>query len=596
MAKKESKKEKDGYDAPKRRGRPRREYSPGSDKNERVAAFIEESGKKRDISAYEAAVNKERSREIKKKESGDNVVGQLSRDVDSGSERVSSTMREEGDAGEANKEILSNSEIGSVDATVIIGDLARPDAFAKYVLGCDQYGWQADVLKEFEKPWCKLALCAANESGKTGNVISPAALWQMLAHPGSVVVVTAKQERQIVHSLMDSLKQFSPRLSTLKPEWKESELIFNFPDGRKSKLIGFTTNEGARFESFHNRKGSQLAIIVDECKEISDDIFVAVDRCNPFRRLYASSPSNNPVGRFHNIITENPEGYWLKFVSAFDCPHISKDRIENAKKAYGVDSAIYRSMILGLPTEENSDCIFSAAAIDVCMGVGAPEFIHGSHVAFVDWSTGGDEIVVAIRKGNRVEIPLAFTTDRSRHGAATEILSRVEECLIENRMNVGDNKYIFADDDGIGWQFNNLLNERGWNIGLFRGGSRAYKKEHYQNRICEVWYSGADVVKRGGVILPNDKKLRFQLVSRQRRYDTTNPTMNKMQPKSELTSSPDRGDAVLGCMMLGPAIPEKIKQAEAIQYKNEEFDDFLLDNDEDLYIKHKLLGFNIGRY
>jgi len=473
----------------------------------------------------------------------------------------------------------------SLSGTIDLGALMHPDMFSRGILGTKLYEWQARTLRRIEKNWCKVALCAANESGKTSTIIVPAVLWHMIIFPGSMTVVTAKQERQIVHTLMGALKQYSPMLSQFNPKWTENELVLTFPDGKQSKMIGFTTNEGARFESFHNMPGAPLMIIVDECKEIADDIFVAVDRCNPLRRLYASSPSNNPIGRFHQIVTENPEGYELEFVSAFDCPHISAKRITDAEKAYGKDSSIYRSMILGLPTEDNEDCIFSASAVDGCMGELAPKWIKGDEVVFIDWSTGGDEIVVAHRNGNKVTMPLIFTTDRNRVGAQKEILDRVEHCLKELKMNVGKNKYVFADDDGIGWGFNNQLRERGWGVQLFRGGAKPMRSAFYQNRITECWYTGAHEVSQLKVILPKDKKLRFQLVGRKKRRAEDNPTLIRMQQKSDLPHSPDRGDAVIGCITLGPPLPEPKKEVKTVQYNFDEDDDFKLDNENEIYIR-----------
>lgn len=486
------------------------------------------------------------------------------------------------------------------DGGLRLEELLHPDLFAKGLMKMSLYDWQCSALRDAELPWGKTAVCACNGSGKTSTVIVPFILWHMLMFPGSRTVITAKQERQITHSLMDALKIFSPMLSQFSPDWKESELILHFNSGKnagkKSKMLGFTTNEGARFESFHNLPGSPLAIVVDECKEISDDIFVAVDRCDPLRRLYASSPSNNPVGRFHQIVTENPENYKLHFVSAFKCPHLRKEYIEDKKKQYGEDSAIYRSMILGLPTEDNSDCVFSASAVDMCMAGDTPKFIDdGNEVVFIDWSTGGDEIVVAHRRGNKVTIPLAFTTDRNAVTAGDEIIGRVAECLRSLGMNKGNNKYIYADDDGIGWRFNNQLNQMGWNISLFRGGSAAFKKSHYKYKIHQAWYDCADIVKRNGVILPNDKTLRFQLVGRKKVYDTNNPTILKLQKKNELPHSPDRADAVIGCIFNGPRVPEEMKEVKKVVYDEDLFEKDV-DKNENFCIRESSKTQVIGMY
>jgi hypothetical protein len=54
----------------------------------------------------------------------------------------------------------------------ILEDLSKPAAFASNVLGINLYDWQRKVLRDLEPRDCRVALRAANGSGKTSTVIS----------------------------------------------------------------------------------------------------------------------------------------------------------------------------------------------------------------------------------------------------------------------------------------------------------------------------------------------------------------------------------------------------------------------------------------
>ena len=54
-------------------------------------------------------------------------------------------------------------------AEEILSDLSRPVPFARDVLGINLYDWQKKVLADLEQRDCRVALRAANGSGKTST-------------------------------------------------------------------------------------------------------------------------------------------------------------------------------------------------------------------------------------------------------------------------------------------------------------------------------------------------------------------------------------------------------------------------------------------
>jgi ABC-type molybdenum transport system ATPase subunit/photorepair protein PhrA len=63
--------------------------------------------------------------------------------------------------------------------------------FTEKYFGIKLYDWQKKVLFDLSKPGARVALKAANGSGKTAMIAAPAALWYALIYPGSIVITTS---------------------------------------------------------------------------------------------------------------------------------------------------------------------------------------------------------------------------------------------------------------------------------------------------------------------------------------------------------------------------------------------------------------------
>ena len=67
------------------------------------------------------------------------------------------------------------------------------------------------------------------------------------------------------------------------------------------------------------------------------EIFAAFDRCTYNVLLYISSPGIK-LGRFYDAFTEHRDQFILTAqVGLTDCPHISKERIDDVIATYGAD-------------------------------------------------------------------------------------------------------------------------------------------------------------------------------------------------------------------------------------------------------------------
>jgi hypothetical protein len=160
-------------------------------------------------------------------------------------------------------------------------------------------------------------------------------------------------------------------------------------------------------------------------------------------------------------------------------------------------------------------------------------------VAFIDWAGGGDETVIAIRRGNVIE-PLIGWKD-------SDTMRSVGKAIIElKKANLRPND-VWADDGGLGKPMNDRMREQGWAIKRVNFGARAYS-DNYVNRSSEIWWETARQIERAEVILPTDEILDAQLCSRKAKIASSGKL--GLESKDEMrrrgVCSPDRGDAVCG--------------------------------------------------
>lgn len=112
-------------------------------------------------------------------------------------------------------------------------------------LGIKPYQWQYDVLKAINNKECKVALKAANGSGKTSMVAACAVIWHCMRFPESTCVTTAGVFRQVKDQLFPYIRKYVSGLNGGEG-WTVNATDVRFQNG--SKAIGFSTSDGGRFE------------------------------------------------------------------------------------------------------------------------------------------------------------------------------------------------------------------------------------------------------------------------------------------------------------------------------------------------------------
>lgn len=412
--------------------------------------------------------------------------------------------------------------------------------FSDAVLGQKTYPWQDWVLCKIEDPRGrrKISVVAPNGSGKSERVIATSALWVPFAHTRGTTVITTADGKQLDNQIWPAITKHRAKF----PDWKFLDRRVDTPTG--GRIIAFTTDEPGRAEGWHKEMDSglldgPLLIICDEAKSIPEPIFDAIKlRCN-FTWLLLISSAGLRQGTFYE--SQSDPSYVTRRVTHEDCPHLDPERIADLL-ALGRDHPVVASTLFSeFMSQDDANAFFlTLEQFDQCRQ-NPTKIKRGDRVAFCDFAGGGDENVLAWRDGNKVEIAAAWTERNT--------MAAVGRFIIEFKRLGLKQEEIYADEGGLGKPMVDKLHEAGWHINRVNNGAKAYD-DRFANRGAEIWYTGCQQIAKPEVILPDDKALKQQLCSR-KMVTKSNGQIgceSKEDMKKRGMKSPDRADAVLGCL------------------------------------------------
>ena len=427
----------------------------------------------------------------------------------------------------------SEKPAGSKAATRVSSRDADCDVFTEKYFGLKLYDWQKKVLLDLSKPGARVALKAANGSGKTAMIAAPAALWYALIYPGSIVITTSGVYRQVKEQLWPQIRALASKVAGLGMQINQTDLTMD----NGSRILGFATDQPGRFEGFHGN----VFIVLDECKSIQEDLFEAVARIQPNRILAMSSPGGT-TGKFYKIFSKEQKWWELHTVTAFDCPHIKQSWIDEQIEMWGREHPLIQSMIFGQFQETSGEgLVIPWESLMSCLD--SPPTKDGHEVvAACDFAAAGDESVFCMRVGNKITKLIAWREANTMAGCA--------RFALEFEKNGLKPEQIFGDAGGLGLPMCHQLGEMGWPIHQVNLGGRAQEPDRYQNRGTEMWFRAARQIDRLEAILPDDEILHSQLTTR--RVGTSKTGKLNLESKKEMKargfSSPDRGDALVMCL------------------------------------------------
>lgn len=418
-----------------------------------------------------------------------------------------------------------------------------PAAFAYKYLNLTPYAWQAECLEAARHRGARVALVAANGSGKTAAVNVGLLLWWLYRYPKGRAVVTSGSWAQIKTQLWPNLKMHEHTFSYLFG-WKFGSVdTICTPQGGFIRAI--STDEPGRAEGYHQNlaAGSPLLLMVDEAKSVKEDIFNAFNRCTPTCTILTSSPGK-PSGTFYQAFRRNKNLWHTVHVTAFDCPHIKSERVELARQLYGEQHPVFRSMILGEFTEGDEAMMIPRHLLERALAHPC-KARSGTRTVAVDWAAGGDETVLAERNGNQLRI---LWRDREK-----DTVKAAQRVVAECKRRGVEKGRAWGDVCGIGLSImQSAQHYEGWKFKPFNGGEPVkdkVKKTQFLNLNAYAWHLLRQALERGEVSFPDglDEITIEQLCDRGMEWNSKGLIMleKKDDLKARGLKSPDRADALV---------------------------------------------------
>lgn len=465
--------------------------------------------------------------------------------------------------------------------------LAIPSVYVAAVWDYGFYDWQAEVVDPLLFEGNRSVASTNNESGKTSEIITKAAIWYMDTFPGSVVVTTSASARQIEQQLYANIRACVASMPNGE-NWEVrsgNKYWVKAPNG--SNMFSFRTTEAGRAEGYHvpalhdsihegkeldedmvdlvaaleDEYGfkledkTRLLIVIDEAKSVDLSIFRAFERCRATNWLVLSTPPEDPVGPFFDCFGVwaekfrcvhtgrlNIRGGFEKYglITYKDCPHLTKNRVSMRQIAQDIEilgrqDAFVRSMHFGEFSAVGQNMVFNMPMVDRVMTPGEVPHLGTMRDLAIDYSGGKDKQVMGLLAGNEVRFIGEWHEEDG-----TILADRIEAKLTEIRWP--KNKPFKGDDGGLGEIVNDILERRGWTVDRYKFGGKA-KSKQYLNRRAESCFKAARHVALAEVILPQDPELKKELGWH--KYRTDENRKRRIIPKDEMPSSPNKVDVVM---------------------------------------------------
>lgn len=396
----------------------------------------------------------------------------------------------------------------------------------------------------------KYCLLASNGSGKDKFIIAPWTVFFLLTKLRSRVIITTSSGTQLtgqtepyIKDLCEKInKYFGADIFTIRQRYIRCNLT-----GSECRM--FATDEAGKAEGYHPIDAhSEMCIIVNEGKSVTEDIHKALRRCTGYNYWIECSSAGAPKGYLHFAYNKFPN---TKRVTTYDCPHQSTQDLEEDKISDGESSAYFRSKHLSLFTSIDGQVVIPIELVEQCLK-NPPAFDYKDWPMRIgiDLAAGGDENAICVTKGNKIIKEVSF-----REKDTTITASRINAILKSLELSK-EHKYIYADDGGVGHSIIDMLNKPseekgyGWNINRIMNQWAALgDKKRFGNRGAENWYRIARIIEDKYIDLRGlGTRTLEQIYNRLYRQSTNNGKIylqDKKEAKAQGFASPDRADAFI---------------------------------------------------
>lgn len=417
------------------------------------------------------------------------------------------------------------------------------------------YAWQIEELQRLSKKGVyttehplEYILLAANGSGKDAYIIAGFVCFVLCCWIRYKIIITSSSDQQLDSQTRNYIKYFSEQINDylrnnailnkaidIKKETFKST-VHQRGNGKTIALTGtevytFVTNMGGRAEGHHPfpdaTPGEGVIIIVNEAKTVPQEIYDHFAKCtyNYFLQVSSAGPNRGQLYNTWIKGIEYPAAYekgkpFGRRITAYDCPHISKSKLENELAEYGPNDPWFKNTRLSLFTSLGESVVITEELLDKCMSMSSRMNLGLGRRAGLDLSGRGNDFnTFYVVEENEL---IAYERWRAADTELTVDILTGDNTTLGMFAKYGFTKdmaplRISGDDNGIGQGIIDGLARKGWNIRRVLNQSSAINQGRFLNRGAEMWFTFARIIEAGFFYCKKDVlhvKLRSQLCNR----------------------------------------------------------------------------------
>lgn len=435
-----------------------------------------------------------------------------------------------------------------------------PAAWVHDRLGEELWSKQREIMQRLRQVR-RLAVKSAHGLGKS-HIASRIAAEFLDDNPvGEAFLVTtapsANQVRMILWRYIGQAHRKGNLIGRVNQvEW----LVDNEPIGMGRKPSDYDDDT---FQGIHALK---VLVIIDEAGGVVKSLWDSVEALltNEDCKVLAIGNPDDATSHFADVCKPT-SGWDVMTISAFDSPNftgedvsprlrkllVGPQYVEDAKRNWGEDSALYTSKVLGEFPIDSEDGVIPGSGIARCRNIGI-ELIdedvddETEDVQLgVDVGAGGDQSVLRERRGNR-----AGRVWRSRHNDPMRLVGEIVTHAIECKA-----RRVAIDVIGVGWgvagRLEEVFAEQGLKIDVIKVnvGQKSVEPKRFVNLRAELWWNVGRMLTQDDAwdLTAIDDQTAADLAAP--KYVTDSAGRIKVEKKDEVRArigrSPDDADALL---------------------------------------------------
>ena len=362
-----------------------------------------------------------------------------------------------------------------------------PALFNREILGRTLWSKQIEVCGAVARS--PVTLVPAGRAVGKSFLLAGLALWWLYTRPGSLVITTAPDHRQVtsvlwkeIRRLLRSRHRGEPRPgSMIRLGYDHLSRGYGSPqqlvvDGSAAwQALGFSAQYE---EGFSGQHAGELLVIVDEASGVSDEIWSAIHGLAAARLVVAGNPIRYDCQfrQLHDLAQEGSATIATVPISSLESPHAdlessplglaSRSFLNQMREIHGELSPWWQANILGRFPDQDSTRFIPLAWIDACIRPeiqSDPRWIEapaGSAFMGVDvgGGVGADRSVICVRDARRI-LEIFASSD---HGILDDARQRLEPEVVRlaRKWHVPSDHVVY-DAAGIGRRFGSYLEREG---------------------------------------------------------------------------------------------------------------------------------------